>query len=345
MYTDEDLNNAVDKGIFTASSVDEFRRDQHLATPSENQSATKAVSADEENIRLIGGFNDIFIVIACALLLFSSLWAVKSIDPRLGLATFVALSWALAEFFVLKRKMAFPAIMLLLAFIGGVFNLSLTVFSSLGEQAIVAATGASAIAAYCHWRRFNVPITIAAGTAATIGFIISSFVSAFATPDMINVLTDWSLVVILTCGLLTFLFAMYWDSSDRERVTNRTDTAFWLHLLSAPLIIHPVFLMVGILNGDESLSSIAVIIALYILMSFISLIIDRRAFMVSSLVYVLYALSSLMSMYGDVGTNFAITGIAIGAALLLLSALWHPVRGKIVTLLPNTIKQLVPDAK
>ena len=121
MYTDEDLNNAVDKGIFTASSVDEFRRDQLLSK--------RVTIADEENIRLIGGFNDIFIVIACALLLFSSLWVVKSIDPRLGLATFAALSWALAEFFVLKRKMAFPAIMLLLAFIGGVFKLSIEIFA------------------------------------------------------------------------------------------------------------------------------------------------------------------------------------------------------------------------
>ncbi|WP_017221585.1 hypothetical protein [Moritella dasanensis] len=337
MYTDEDLNNAVDKGIFTASSVDEFRREQVLSK--------QVTVADEENIRLIGGFNDIFIVIACALLLFSSLWAVRTIDPGLGLATFAALSWALAEFFVLKRKMAFPAIMLLLAFIGGVFQLSMEVFGSLGDQAMMVATGASVIAAYCHWRRFNVPITIAAGTAATIGFIVSSFVSMFATPDMLNVLTDWILVLIFICGILTFLFAMYWDSSDRERVTNRTDTAFWLHLLSAPLIIHPVFLSVGILNGDESISSIAVIIALYISMSLISIIIDRRAFMVSSLVYVLYAISSLMSMYGDVGTNFAMTGMAIGAALLLLSALWHPVRGMIVTVLPNTIKQFIPDAK
>ncbi|QUM84638.1 MULTISPECIES: hypothetical protein [unclassified Moritella] len=337
MYTDEDLNNAVDKGIFTASSVDEFRRDQLLSK--------RVTIADEENIRLIGGFNDIFIVIACALLLFSSLWVVKSIDPRLGLATFAALSWALAEFFVLKRKMAFPAIMLLLAFIGGVFKLSIEVFAPLGEQAMVVATGASVIAAFCHWRRFNVPITIAAGTAAMIGFIVSSFISTFTTAETINVLTDWILVVIFTCGILTFLFAMYWDSSDRERVTNRTDTAFWLHLLSAPLIIHPIFLSVGILNGDESISSIAIIIALYLLMSLVSIIIDRRAFMVSSLVYVLYALSSLMSMYGDVGTNFAITGVAIGAALLLLSALWHPVRGMIVTVLPSAVKQLVPDSK
>ena len=270
---------------------------------------------------------------------------VKSIDPRLGLVTFAALSWALAEFFVLKRKMAFPAIMLLLAFIGGVFKLSMEVFSSLNEQALIAATGASVIAAFCHWRRFNVPITIATGTAATIGFIVSSFISTFTTAETLNVLTDWILVVIFACGISTFLFAMVWDASDRERVTNRTDTAFWLHLLSAPLIIHPVFLGVGILDGEESISSIAIIITLYLLMSLVSIIIDRRAFMVSSLVYVLYALSSLMSMYGDVGTNFAMTGVAIGAALLLLSALWYPVRGLIVMVLPNAVKQLVPDAK
>ena len=41
MYTDEDLNLAVDKGVFTTSSVDAFR---HLVSAERNTS-----SVDEEN--------------------------------------------------------------------------------------------------------------------------------------------------------------------------------------------------------------------------------------------------------------------------------------------------------
>ena len=52
MYTDEDLNLAVKQGVFSDSSVDEFRR---------LMSSTKgAPLVDEENFRLVGGFNDIF---------------------------------------------------------------------------------------------------------------------------------------------------------------------------------------------------------------------------------------------------------------------------------------------
>jgi hypothetical protein len=72
VYTEEDLNLAVDKGIFTKASVEEFRRFISLSRSSP--------SADEENFKLIGGFNDIFVVLACSLFLLSSLWVAKSIS-------------------------------------------------------------------------------------------------------------------------------------------------------------------------------------------------------------------------------------------------------------------------
>lgn len=65
-------------------------------------------------------------------------------------------------------------------------------------------------------------------------------------------------------------------------------------------------------------------------MTSISIVVDRRAFMVSSLIYVLYAISNILEAYGVVGYSFAVTGVCIGAALLLLPAFWHPVRGKLV---------------
>lgn len=329
MYTDEDLDDAVAKGIFSEAAVKRFKTE---CSPTNN-----TVVVDEENFRLIGGFNDIFVVIACGLVLFSTRWAVRLVDERLGFFAFSMLAWMLAEFFVLKRKMALPAIVLLLSFVGGVFWFCLTFFPEPNELAFVIATAVSALAAYLHWQRFKVPITVAAGTAAVIGFVVSGTLSSHSGAQ------QWILAVTFVCGMAAFVYAMYWDSSDRGRTTRRSDVAFWLHLLAAPLMIHPVFSSLGILDGNESVGSMVIVIVLYLVMTFLSVAIDRRAFMVSSLMYVIYAISNVLEAYGGISYSFALTGVVIGSALLLLSAFWHITRVKVVTILPGSIQQLVPE--
>jgi len=61
--------------------------------------------------------------------------------------------------------------------------------------------------------------------------------------------------------------------------------------------------------------------------------------------YVIYALSGLVDRYGMVGSSFAMTGIFMGAMLLLLSAYWHRVRGSLVQYLPESIQNYVPKSK
>ena len=330
MYSEEDLNLAVEKGIFTDSSVEQFR---HLLSTERNSPAV-----DEENFKLIGGFNDIFVVIACLLLLFSALWVVEfmSQSTSVGFLVFTMIAWGLSEVFVKQRKMAFPAIVLLITFIGGFFCFIHELFPS--EDAIITAiaSGASFFAAGAHWWRFKVPITIAVATGALIGLIVSVLLSIFPLANM------WLMLVLFMCGLVAFTFAMYWDSTDTKRTLHHSDVAFWLHLLSAPLIIHPVFSSLGILEGTESLLGLALAMCLYIMMNGISIVIDRRAFMVSSLIYVIYAISSIIENYGGVGYSFAITGVFMGAALLLLSAFWQPLRQSLVSRLPLRIQQYVP---
>lgn len=328
MYTDEELNSAVDQGIFTESSVNDFRK--MIAT------AKNTPAVDEENFKLIGGFNDIFVVIACALLLFSSLWVLGS-DDSISFLVFAILSWGLAEFFVLKRKMALPAIMLLATFAGGIFNFALSLFPNLTEQGLIAATVATTVAAYLHWRRFRVPITIAVGTCAALGAAFSSLLYFIPSAK------DWLLILFFLAGLISFLLAMKWDMADTKRVTYKSDVAFWLHLLSAPLIIHPIFSSLGILDGDENITSLLIVLALYCVMTSISLAVDRRAFMVSSLAYVIYAISIIIETLGGVGYSLALTGVFIGSALLLLSAFWHTMRASLVGKLPITWQQKLPS--
>ena len=331
MYTDEDLNLAIKKGIFSEQSVRDFR---DVVSTSKN---TPLV--DEENFKLVGGFNDIFVVIACSLLLFSSLWIFSAVNSSFSFLVFTALSWFLSEVFVRKRKMALPAIILLLSFVGGAFVLVISIFSEDSNFIIMLATAISAIAAYVHWRRFKVPITVAAGSGAIVATIVALVINTF--PETQNAI----LIAIFLCGLGVFALAMYWDASDTERTTRKSDVAFWLHLLGAPLVIHPIFSTLGILGGDESLINMIIVLLLYLVMTLISLVVDRRAFMVSSLIYVIYALSTLFKDYGGVGYNFALTGFFMGASLLCLSAWWHPVRARIVIFLPEGIKQYIPDAK
>ena len=331
MYTDEELNLAVKKGIFSEESVSAFR--EYVAT------SKNTPRVDEETFKLIGGFNDIFVVIACSLLLFSSWWVLSESNKSLGLLIFTALSWFLSEVFVRKRKMALPAIGLLLSFVGGVFAFLVSLFPNPNEWIVVLGAFLSAIAAYLHWLRFKVPITVAAGAAASVATLLALLASVFPA------LEDLMLLAVFICGIAVFFLAMYWDASDLERTTRKSDVAFWLHLLAAPLVIHPVFYTLGILGGDESLLNMLVVLVLYLLMTFVSIVVDRRAFMVSSLAYVIYALSSLIQNYGGVGYSFALTGVFMGSALLLLSAWWHPVRGLIVVRLPELISRYVPSTK
>ena len=335
MYTDEDLNYAVNKDIFSQSSVNEFR--EYMAEINHTN------TVDEENFRLITGFNDVFVVIASGLLLASIAWLGASISPVVGALALSTASWVLAEFFVLKRRMALPAIVLLLTFLAGVFAAPILFDGRLNQQptemALVLSGILTTIAARIHWQRFMVPITVAAGSAAAVACLIGIALSLFPGAQMAI------LPLVFVAGVLTFGLAMYWDSADRKRQTRHSDVAFWLHLVSAPMIVHPIFSSLGILQGVESHYSSIMVIGLYIILAMISIAVDRRAIMVSALVYVVYAFSSLLDNYGMVSVSFAVTGLCIGASLLMLSIFWQTCRRKVLALVPESVQIHLPELK
>ena len=150
------------------------------------------------------------------------------------------------------------------------------------------------------------------------------------------------LAIVLLLGVGMFLFAMWWDASDRARLTRRSDVAFWLHLLAAPMIVHPVFTLLGLNTGNSGALGGLVVIALYVALAVTALAIDRRALLVSALAYVLFALNQLFETAGAVELNVALTALVIGSALLLLSAFWHQARAAIVTRLPGGLRSHLP---
>jgi uncharacterized membrane protein YfcA len=351
MYSESDLDAAVAAGALTPQAADAFRA--HIA----QGRATPAV--DEEHFRLLTGFNDIFVAIAAVILLVAVSWIGDSLrfgsdwsgpSPFSGLFV-AAAAWGLAEFFTRKRRMALPSIILLLAFVGGAFvTVAAMAGVAIGESAFqdnerlasLVIAGSAAIAAgsaWLHWRRFHVPITIAAGAASVVGVTLGSI--AFVVGDT-EALGDTLLAFALLLGVGVFLFAMWWDSSDPRRETRRSDVAFWLHLLSAPLIVHPVFSLLGLTDGSATAGEAVVVLLVYVVLGLTALAIDRRALLVSALAYVLWALSDLFERFGAVELSFAFTAFIIGSALLLLSAFWHNARRTVVTPLPANLRSKLP---
>ena len=355
MYSQNDLDEAVAAGAMSAEQANALRAFV------ENQRATPAV--DEEQFRLITGFNDIFVSIAAAILLFAVGFIGQNIGETLGLIVdhdgpsplaplFVAAtSWGLALFFTAKRRMALPSILLLLAFVISVFaTVGFGLVSAIGEppndqEAIYAGIIASvsgaiaAAAAWLHWKRFRVPITIAAGALAVAAILVGLLIAVLGDPENYQNLL---LGFVLMLGIGVFLFAMRWDSSDPARVTRRSDVAFWLHLLAAPMIVHPVFTLLGLNDNTATIGEGLVVIVLYVVIGLAALAIDRRALLVSALAYVLYALNELFRQFGAVELNVALTALVIGSSLLLLSAFWHQARAMVVRPLPAGLQAKLP---
>ncbi|RYX91361.1 MAG: hypothetical protein EOO28_26145 [Comamonadaceae bacterium] len=337
MYNDDDLRSAVDAGIFSEEAAAAFRH--HLAGRTAAAATAPAGSPDEENFRLVTGFNDIFVVIACALLLVAIAWIVAAVSSiGAGLVATSAVSWGLAEFFTRRRHLALPSIFLLLTFAACLFAGSAT-FLPEGVAGLTVSAAITAAATWFHWRRFRVPISVAAGAGALVGGVIALLV--LAIPALENGLP----LLMIAAGLAVFALAMRWDSTDTLRQTGRSDVAFWLHLLAAPLIVHPVFTTLGIYGGRGSLAQTATVAVLYLMIALVSLAIDRRALMVSALAYVLYAFSSLFKTFGMVSIGFALTGLAVGSALLLLSAFWQQSRAAVLRYFPESLQSRLPPSR
>jgi hypothetical protein len=344
MYSESDLDAAVAAGKLSAEEAAKFRA--FIAT----QKQSPAV--DEEYVRLLTGFNDIFVSIAIILVL-AAIGALTVATGSAGLCI-AAASWALAEYFTRRRRMALPSILLLLTYVSGVaaaliwvigFSFSTALALAYGDAAYPPGSGTLLLgplligaAAYAHWRRFHVPITIAAGAAWVIFFGLA-WLMAF-----IPALRPAAPVLLFLCGIAVFALGLRWDMADRARMTRRTDVAFWLHLLAAPLIVHPLFHLLGLLHGNASAESAAAAIGIYLGLGLVALLVDRRALLVSGLFYLFSALSAVLKATGMLGHGLAMTALVAGAALLLLSAFWHKARAAVLTLVPLRLRLVLPPA-
>ena len=339
-----DIDAAVAAGVLEADVAERliaFAQSAHAVS----------TQADEENLRLITSFNDIFVTIGLVLFLGALGYVLRDAGPTVASAVIAATSWGLAEVFTRIKRLALPSIFLLVVYtvavfgaltgaIAGNWTSSFENFLINGGFWLAAAGLVTAGFVGLHWLRFRVPITIAAGCAA-LGVMVVALVASIA-PQLI---IDHPGAIFLPMGLVIFALAMRFDMSDRVRATRRTDIAFWLHLLAAPLIVHPIVTAITSQNGSLTRGDAELIIGVFFVVSLVALVIDRRALLASSLIYLGYAAYTLMSGTAWASTSYAETSLVVGGIVLVLSVAWRPLRRFVVAAMPKSIRVRVPAAE
>lgn len=335
------LRTAVDSGLVTAEQAQGLRELEQA-----RMAARDPEPHDDEKFRFISGFSDIFVTIGLGLFLGALGYFSADMIGNVGMcAVIAAASWLLAEYFTRRQRMALPSIVLLLAFAGGVFLAVAEALNpdhvsglNLGEQgwpfmvAGLVTAGATAL----HYRRFRVPVTIAAGVAALVASAVGLLF--MLAPDFAE---QAAKPLLLACGLAVFTLAMRFDLNDPQRQTRRTDIAFWLHMLAAPLIVHP--LVSGLVGeGGSDVVSAWSILAIFVGLALVALVVDRRAILVSGLSYAGFAFGALVVKAGLSDSVVPLTMLVLGALVLLLSAGWHALRRTLLPLLPGALARRLP---
>lgn len=312
----DDLARAVTAGVIdadTARRLGDFWR------------AGDSARADEEPVRLIMGFNDVFVVFAILLSLGGVFWFVG--DAWALAAPVVA--WGLSEIFVRRRRMALPGIVLAAAFVSPAILLwSENAFSG------YAGLAGAALAALYYWR-FRVPFSVALGALALVFSALSLMAggSIWSAPPL-----AW-----LIAGFGLFALAMWRDLRDPLRLSLDADIAFWLHLAAAPMLVRSAMGLLGEGSGPGFTLVFWLVIALCWL---VALVIDRRPIIVSSLAYVVAALAGWMGeSSGGFQTGKGLAVLIAGLALLALSIWWRPIRRAVLSILPlGSLRRRLPPA-
>ncbi|MGB7432652.1 MAG: hypothetical protein WA921_09325 [Ahrensia sp.] len=388
MLTPEHLRQAVNRQIISAQQSDAL-----LALASSDTVGGSAVADTDgektqdfgdENIRLIGGGNDLFVTIGIILLGAGLFFAVSTFLGEQPIVLSVALAiacWAVAEFVTRQHRMRLSSTVLSLMFTSAVTTaIALWVWQVydlasidqplkvLGLRPVIGTAGlvffgTIIAAALVYFWRFRVPIlagvvavslTALAFLFATLALydgVTSGSVAIPALDDLPNVLRD-ALYVPLICGLVVFACGVALDLHDRERVTIWSDCAFWLHVVSAPLLVHPLFIMAtgqNVIVGEiePGLDATILLTLLIVVFVYVALAIDRRSLLIPTLAYfgtlgIYYLVNSAANTTGI--PPFALILLVVGALIMVFGAGWQRIRRLIIlpTVPTSVVNRLPP---
>lgn len=338
MIGPDDLRAAVRAGMLSEAQAANL-----TSLADSRRGARENLGPGDEPFELFRGFNEVFIIMG--LLILASGWAglraymmVSEITNLSGHATATGLIggvilWLFSEYFIRKRRMIGPAIILSALFAA---NAAASFAASMG-QPIMIATGdfsslplpflAATATVALYWLRFRVPFAMAL---IALGLFATALLTAATTSGTPQALSDIFLLssggpfawITLALGALTFCAAMAFDMSDPHRVTRRASTGFWLHIVAAPMLVNTLAL--SLLENEARLP----LMALLAVFALIAVVIDRRSFLMAAIGYVIALASTIFDTEGA-----AISVLSLGAVLLFLGAFWERIRARLLRLM------------
>ena len=379
MLSPRQIETAVSQNIISVG-----QRDALLALAARGEISEESVDTPDEQLRLIGGGNDIFVTIGILLLMAGGSFA---LGPMLAGQTVLlagiaaGVIWAIAEIVTRQRRMRLSSTVLALLFmacgatfvwLGASTQVDLTalqdnplaIFSLRGPAGWISlvATLAFVAVAVGYFFRFHVPVLAAVIALALTAyafvqtglFLYDGVIAGqvlVPTADQLPDVLRQALYIPLVCGLIVFGIAVALDLHDRDRRTVWSDCAFWLHVVSAPMLVHPLFVMATgqnvagaeIAAGSDAVFGLVVLIAVF---TYVALAIDRRSLLVPTLGY--FGTLGVQNLVSDTAVSAGIPPVAlvlvsVGALVIMFGAGWQRIRHVVVgSTLPQSLLRRLP---
>jgi hypothetical protein len=319
------LQKAADKNIIEAHQVDAlYDFLQHEASPN------AADESREEPLKFVRSFGDVFITLGIILLLVASnKLAISGYYYLLPATAFVLL----AEWLVKRRRLSLPGIAILIAILFFI-NKALSIEHPQANVITLAVLGISSLLFYL---RYHMPFSLLP--------LALSAVAIFVLQLGLDILQQP--LILLVPGLVLFSIAVAFDARDSRRQTHLSDSAFWLHLVASPLIVHSV--MVSILLSQQDwthwLNKEMMMVVFFIGFFLLALLLDRRAMLVSTQLYVIYALTQLLHNNLSRSENMMIYLLMLlGLFVIFFGTYWYKTRRLLFARIGNTaIARYLPD--
>ena len=366
MLNKTDLANAVSEGIITGEQAEQLNAFSKRIHANDDSPRFQELETRDEPFRLLRGFQDIFIAlgilflsIGATVLSFAitgnalSFLSVSANDePNLlefmtgavGAAILLIIGIVIAEIVTRKLRLPLSSLILSLAIAlwAGVFGIQIATpaaspfvhsTAQLKSISMVLFFLSAFIGISLFYLRYRLPFVMLVVAATLVGLGVSIISSIFPDLEIYDLR-----FFIGGLGFIVFLFAMHFDLKDRIRVTRLSENAFWLHLLAAPLMIHSILATASFVQIN-----IPLVLIVFAILTIIALIIDRRAFLVSSLLYMAGAFTQIVKALGlDSSLQFAVPVLFIGVLVVVLGIGWSPLRRLIMTIVPSAIADRVP---
>lgn len=327
------LDEALARGIIT-----DTQRAELASIAQEEKGDT------EERIKPVGTMNEIFVTFGVVLLIWaaSGLFSMLVAKDQASNSLFTAsIAWLAAVYFHKGKRFRLPVILgaLKAAFAFGTclafmfLGIQMKFFAEgvpLANSVIPLLGGLAALIAAAV--RFRIPfLMLPIGIVFTI---IVTYATKYGDDDI-----SYRMLLGIS-GLTMLALAIAFDLKDPARVKRWSDYAFWSYVIGSPLFVHSLFLSVLLAEDNKEwamgIGVWALMLMLASIVTFMGLLLNRRALILSTLIYVAFIVGRLL--IGLTPGNGAVVVLAtiliIGLYVVALGARWTRVRNAAMRKLP-----------